>query len=227
MGLTGKTVLVIDDMSDVRKTVKLILESEGIIVFLAENVDEGLALAASKTPHLIITDLTMPEKDGFDFLKEKRKNELLKNIPVIVLSGRNDKASVTEAVALGASDYVLKPIRAGTLLQKARKRLKDQSFLSLQFKTRRPEAEVSLPVEVLKASEIGLQIEASIKLASDETVELSGELLRKLDCGDVMIRTAKSLANPVAQGRYLNDLNFVAIGESIAKRIRKRLKDWK
>src|SRR5271154_2065315 len=123
-GLKGKKILLIDDAPDARVFARRILAGDGADVEEASTIDEGLAIVARSAPHLIITDLMLPEKTGFDLLAERANNPTLAAIPTLVLSSSNDPKSVVRAISSGAVDYVLKPLKANLLLQKARKHLR-------------------------------------------------------------------------------------------------------
>lgn len=73
-------------------------------------------LREGNTPSLIISDINMPNLSGIEFLKEKNNYEVLKNIPVVILSGFEDEARKSECIRLGASAYALKPIEREHLL---------------------------------------------------------------------------------------------------------------
>lgn len=226
--LKGKKILVIDDVKDVRTVAKLVLEAAGATVSEASSVDEGLSIMTAYLPDLLITDLNLPIKTGFDLLKELRKTNTFSEIPAIVLSGRNDKDSITQAVDLGAKDYILKPIQSNTLLQKARKHLKDLTFLSCSFSTKFPSVHVTLVADVLKIHEAGLKIETSVKLAIEKTVSLNGELVTKLGCENVLTRTSSSQSpSTPGQQRYTSDLHYVGMSEATIKTIRTRIQEWK
>jgi len=81
-----KKILLIEDDEFYTKTYKYGFEKAGYEMLTAENGDEGLKLLQSEKPDLVLLDLIMPVKDGFDFLKEIRANEALKDTPVIVLT---------------------------------------------------------------------------------------------------------------------------------------------
>jgi DNA-binding response OmpR family regulator len=219
--------LIIDDQADIRLLVKRILEGDGAQVTEAKSVEEGLRLAERKAPHLIITDLRMPERDGFDLLRVRRQIPKLAEVPTIVLSANDDRKSVVAAVALGATDYILKPIHASLLLQKVRKRLRSRAFLSRKLGPGdRPLAEASVAVELVSASESGLKIESPLKLAPDTTVSLAGEALDRLGADGILIRSSSAPEPYLSAGRYVSELVFVGIGEARARELRKRLAEW-
>jgi DNA-binding response OmpR family regulator len=224
----SKRILIIDDALDVRNLLKSILVASGAEVFEAETADVGLALAQNRVPNLIITDLQMPDKTGFDFLKEKRTITALNSIPVLVLSGLSDRTSVSEAIALGAADYLLKPIQASSLLQKVRKCMNANTFLKYNFpKDKMPVGQVTVAGEALSVSEVGLQIDSVVKLAPDETVSLSGEVIQKLGVQNVLIRSSKKGSIYSKEKRFITELNFVGIDVEQFKKIRTHIKEWK
>jgi DNA-binding response OmpR family regulator len=222
--LQSKDILIIDDAPDIILLVKKILEADGARVLQAETVDEALEISVQKIPHLIITDLDLPVKTGFDLLKHRRENKSLKDIPVIVLSGRNDKASVLEALSLGADDYLLKPFRATLLLQKVWRAFRAASFRVYRPPAgAEPTATVSLAAEVRRASEGGLQLETSVKLAAEQKISLTGDFITRIGCGEVLMRTSRKPGLYAEKGRYLNDVNLIGVGEAFARLIRNRL----
>ncbi len=104
---TGR-ILVIDDEAIVRNSIVAYLEDSGFDVIEAENGREGVACFNSQCPDVVLCDLRMPHMDGLAVLKEI--NQTRPNTPFIVVSGAGVMADVVEALRLGASDYLIKPI---------------------------------------------------------------------------------------------------------------------
>ena len=102
-----KIVLIEDDtfLSSMYAT-KLSLE--GYKVLEAHDGEKGLRLVAKERPQLILLDLAMPQMDGLAVLKELQNDPLLNQIPVIDLSNLGERASIDEALKLGAKDYLIK-----------------------------------------------------------------------------------------------------------------------
>ncbi len=100
------TVLIIEDEKEIRRFVRLALESEGLKVFDAETLQRGLIEAATRKPDLVILDLGLPDGDGKTFIGELRQWSTL---PVIVLSARTDEQDKIDALDAGADDYLTKP----------------------------------------------------------------------------------------------------------------------
>jgi DNA-binding response OmpR family regulator len=103
-----KKILFIEDESALQKTFSDVLEKEGYKVISALDGESGLRLAKSERPDLILLDLILPKKDGFEVLKELKKEEITKEIPVIVLTNLEEIESVEKALELGATTYLVK-----------------------------------------------------------------------------------------------------------------------
>jgi DNA-binding response OmpR family regulator len=103
-----KKILFIEDEAALQKTFRDILEKEGYQMISALDGESGLRLAKSQKPDLILLDLILPRKDGFEVLKELKEDEATEGIPVIVLTNLEDIESVERAIELGATTYLVK-----------------------------------------------------------------------------------------------------------------------
>ncbi len=111
--IPGKQViLVVDDDATNLRFVNEILKDE-YKVYLAPSGERALVFLKSKRPDLILLDLEMPNMNGYEVIKEIKKNQEWKDIPVIFLTGQEGRDKEQEALDLGAVDYILKPISAG------------------------------------------------------------------------------------------------------------------
>jgi sigma-B regulation protein RsbU (phosphoserine phosphatase) len=105
----GITVLLIDDQAIVAAAVKRMLETETDITFhYCQDPNQALPKALEVSPTVILQDLVMPDIDGLTLVKFFRAHPRLKNVPLIVLSTREEAATKAEAFALGANDYLVK-----------------------------------------------------------------------------------------------------------------------
>lgn len=107
-----KTILFIEDEATLQKTFGKILEEEGFGVISALDGDIGLKLAnppaGGKKPDLILLDLILPRRNGFEVLKEIKEDEETKDIPVIVLTNLETMDNIDKAIELGATTYLVK-----------------------------------------------------------------------------------------------------------------------
>ncbi|HVA45108.1 MAG TPA: response regulator, partial [Pirellulales bacterium] len=110
-------ILVIEDESPIRKFLRVSLTGEEYRIEEAETGKQGLTMAASQPPDLVILDLGLPDMDGLDVLRSLR--EWL-SAPVIVLSARGQERDKVAALDAGADDYLTKPFGVGELLARVR-----------------------------------------------------------------------------------------------------------
>ncbi|MDX2232817.1 MAG: response regulator [Leptolyngbyaceae cyanobacterium bins.349] len=113
-------VLMVDDNPDVRSYVSSILREKGYQVFTARNGAEGLQVAQTQAPHLIVTDLMMPQVSGLDLIRLVRQNPTLKGIPVILLTAKANEDTRIEGAEQGADAYLSKPFNDRELLAEVR-----------------------------------------------------------------------------------------------------------
>jgi len=104
-----KLIFAIDDEKDIREILKINLESEGYSVTAFSSASEAKKGFESETPDLVILDVMMEGKDGFEFCREIRSNERLKSIPVIFLSAKSEEFDKVLGLELGGDDYLTKP----------------------------------------------------------------------------------------------------------------------
>jgi two-component system nitrogen regulation response regulator NtrX len=109
---SAKTILVVDDEKNIRRTLQLVLEGEGYRVLGAESAEQGLEILASPlTPvDLGIFDVKLPQMSGLDALERIRKEEATRDLPIIVISGHATVNDAVHAIKLGASDFFEKPL---------------------------------------------------------------------------------------------------------------------
>ncbi len=99
---------MIEDDSFLRNLYRDKLEKEGFHFVEAINGEEGMSKIINETPDLIILDILLPRKGGFDILEEMNNNEMVMKIPVIILSNLKQEMDIEEARKLGAKDYFIK-----------------------------------------------------------------------------------------------------------------------
>lgn len=103
-----QTILFIEDEPNLQKLVGRFLENEGYQVISALNGEIGFKLIKKMKPDLILLDLILPKKDGFEILEELKKDKTTEHIPVIVLTNLEGSKDVERALSLGAKTYLIK-----------------------------------------------------------------------------------------------------------------------
>lgn len=107
------TILIIDDEIPTLQMLSLFLEACGYEVLTAENEKQGLKIFQDKRPPIVLTDIKMPDKDGFEVLREVKT--MAPETEVIVITGHGDKALANQAYDLDASFFFNKPLDTGAL----------------------------------------------------------------------------------------------------------------
>lgn len=117
-------VLIVEDTLAIREEVCDILLMEGYSVCQAENGKIGFEMALKENPDLIISDILMPELDGFEMFKKLQEEEKTMSIPLIFLSAKGEKEDVRTGMNLGAEDYLTKPININDLVNAVENKIK-------------------------------------------------------------------------------------------------------
>lgn len=103
-----KKILFVEDEDALQRAMGEMLEQKGFNVLRAMDGELGIALAKKELPNLILLDLILPKKNGFEVLKELKKDSITRGIPVIVLTNLEGSADVEKALSLGATTYLVK-----------------------------------------------------------------------------------------------------------------------
>ncbi|PVY93168.1 two-component system KDP operon response regulator KdpE [Acidovorax sp. 99] len=114
-------ILIVEDEADIRRFVRLTLETEGHTVHEAATLQRGLIEAGTRRPDLVVLDLGLPDGDGVDLIRDLRTWSAM---PIIVLSARSAETSKIAALDAGADDYLVKPFGSGELMARVRAQLR-------------------------------------------------------------------------------------------------------
>lgn len=125
-------VLVVDDDREIVDSIAIFLKADGYEVEKAYNGLEALDIVMSKTVHLIVLDIMMPELDGIKTLLRLRES---RNIPVILLSAKSEDADKILGLTAGADDYVTKPFNPSELVARVKSQLRRYTQLGAMEKT--------------------------------------------------------------------------------------------
>jgi DNA-binding response OmpR family regulator len=119
----GRQILVADDDPIVRRFLAALLSDAGYEVTVAEDGEQALQKIREINPDMIILDLVMPYRDGFDVCREVRRNPGTENVPIIILSMKDREADVLRCFEIGADEFIRKPFNALELLARIQKML--------------------------------------------------------------------------------------------------------
>lgn len=128
-----KTILVIDDNTDIRENTAEILTLAGYQTFTAENGKRGVEIASREKPDLIVCDIMMPELDGYGVLHLLKNRPETENIPFIFLTAKTERTDFRKGMEMGADDYITKPFDDIELLKAIEIRLKKIGIIQAQY----------------------------------------------------------------------------------------------
>jgi two-component system phosphate regulon response regulator PhoB len=113
-------VLVIEDEEDILELVRYNLAKEGNEVICATTGEEGLGVARSKLPALVVLDLMLPGVDGLEVCRLLKTDPKTRQIPIVILTARSEEADIVAGLELGADDYITKPFSPRVLIARVR-----------------------------------------------------------------------------------------------------------
>lgn len=111
-------ILVAEDERDIRELIAFTLKFAGHEITPAANGEEAVNLAKEKLPDLIMTDVRMPKKTGYEVCKAIKADEATKHIPVVILSAKGQDDEIGQGKDAGADDYLLKPFAPDELTRR-------------------------------------------------------------------------------------------------------------
>jgi DNA-binding response OmpR family regulator len=116
----SKKILIADDEPNILISLEFLMKREGYEVLLARDGQEALEVIARERPALVLLDVMMPIKSGFDVCHELRASESLRDTLVLMLTAKGRDTDVAKGLALGANAYMTKPFSTKELVQKVR-----------------------------------------------------------------------------------------------------------
>lgn len=119
------TILVVDDSPTEVHVFKKILERQGYNILVAKDGREGVDLARQSHPDLILMDVVMPVLNGFQATRQLKNTEDTANIPVIMVTTKDQQTDINWGMRQGANEYLVKPVAPAELLSKIRTLLND------------------------------------------------------------------------------------------------------
>ncbi len=150
-------VVVIEDEADIIEIISYNLKREGFNVYAAKRGDEGINLVRDKAPQLVILDLMLPGIDGLSVCQQLKADPLTKDIPIIIVSAKEEESDVVIGLGLGADDYVPKPFSPRELLARVKAVLRRSSVTGLTQDERITLGEITIDLtrhEVLVSGEL-------------------------------------------------------------------------
>lgn len=162
-------ILCVEDEQEIRENIADILRDEGFEVFEADNGKKGFEVFLQEKPDIVISDIMMPEVDGYGLLKLIREGKNVRNntVPFIFLTALGQKDSVVKGVELSANDYLVKPIDFELMIAKVKEKtanaLKVQERHDKNIKNLKSQVSIILPSELISYLDIVSQTASILK----------------------------------------------------------------
>ena len=203
-------ILVIDDELQIQRAIRTILTEKQFRVTTASRGEEGLTLAATSEPDLIILDLGLPDMDGVEVCTRLRE---WTQCPIIILSVRDSERDKVAALDQGADDYLTKPFGIEELLARVRVALRHSARIQ------------GTPNKVIKAGPLTVDLAWHIVKRGDEEVKLTGteyKLLAYLAANHGRVLTHQSILTQVWGPADANHTEYLRV---YMRQLRKKLED--
>ncbi len=205
-------ILVVDDESAISDIIKFNFEKEGYLIDTADNGKGAIELAAENNYDLILLDIMMPKLNGFEALREIRK---FSDVPVIMLTAREDEVDKVLGLELGADDYVVKPFSMRELLARVKAVLR--RFDGQEKKEK--------DTKILKAKDLEINLEKYQVKRGEKNIELTlreFELLKFLASHPGIVFSREELLQEVWEYEYYGDIRTVDV---TVRRLREKIED--
>ena len=118
--MARETILVVEDDPDIAELIQYNLEREGFAVAMAGDGERGLTLASRSNPALILLDLMLPSINGLDVCRALRQAPNTRDVPLIMVTAKDDESDIDLGLGIGADDYVTKPFSPKQLIARIR-----------------------------------------------------------------------------------------------------------
>ncbi|WP_294172280.1 response regulator transcription factor [uncultured Clostridium sp.] len=170
--MANEKILVVDDEEHIAELISYNLSSNGYKVITANNGIDAVKIAIEEKPSLILLDLMIPGKDGYDVCKEVRSNNEIRNTPIIMLTAKSEELDKILGLELGADDYITKPFSVRELLARVKAVLRRFSIVE-------PES------NVLVFGDLTADFDKREILVKDKKLELT---LKEFELLEILIR---------------------------------------
>jgi DNA-binding response OmpR family regulator len=119
----GRSVLVVDDESNIVLSLEFLMRQAGFDVRVARDGEAALEAVAASQPDLILLDVMMPKRDGYDVCQTIRANPAWKDIRIIMLTAKGREIEREKGLAMGADDYITKPFSTREVVERVKQYL--------------------------------------------------------------------------------------------------------
>lgn len=206
-----KKILIVDDEKPIADIVSFNLKKEGFEVIIAHDGQEAINKTLTDSPDLVLLDIMLPEKDGFQVLKEIRQQL---DIPVLMLTAKEEEEDKVKGLELGADDYITKPFGMKELVARVKANLRRVDYLSNTSNN-----------EFLVSGDLVIDLNKYEVMKNGQVIELTlreYELLKFLAKKPEQVYTREKLLEEVWDYEYYGDIRTVDV---TVRRLREKIED--
>lgn len=196
-----KKVLVVDDEKNIVNLIAFNLKKEGYEVITAGDGAEGLNLALTQSPEVVILDIMMPKMDGFEVCKKIREKS---QVPIIMLTARAEEVDKVLGLELGADDYITKPFGIREFLARVKANIRRNDFVE----------EVDTNSSIKKFGDITIDLDKFEVKRKSDVIELTRrefDLIKFLATQSSMVFSREALLEKVWGYEYFGDVRAVDV----------------
>ncbi len=214
-------VLIVDDDKDILNLAEKLLKSS-YDVLTADNARTALEILQSVDIDGLLSDINMPEMDGFELLRRIKKNKKLSHLTIAMLTGVRERKDIQKAIEMGVNDYIVKPIDPMLFVKKVENLFQDKEsiknevhFVKIQMET---PAYLKTKIRVITVSEMGLCIATNHEQEVGKIIELEFALFNELGVRAPHLKVLSCKQNEKEE--WILHLGFVGASESVLQKLR-------
>jgi DNA-binding response OmpR family regulator len=219
-----KKILIVDDLKSILITLEAILQKEGYYVAACTNSIDALDRFSLEHFDLMITDAIMPAgANGYTLISTLRNGTRNKELPIIMLTGKREKADIERALSVGANDYIVKPIDPDILISKVKSILqqtesKQSSFAAALVSA---QATVTVKTDIVSISESEIKFVTNYQLTPGQLYRFSSDFFRNFDVDTVNTRITDCNKSSEATSNSFNiTAQFIGLSDNELSKIR-------
>ncbi len=191
-----KKILIVDDQKTILITLEAILKQQGYHVFAATNSIDAFDKFNNEHIDLVVTDAIMPlGSSGYTLISSIRSSERNNQVPIIMLTGKREKADVEKALIAGTNDYIMKPIDPDILITKIKNLIEksetdsasDSAFVQAPVNAI---ATILTKTEIISISEIEIKLISNIQTVPGQIYKITSDFFKQLGIDSINTRVA-------------------------------------
>jgi DNA-binding response OmpR family regulator len=219
-----KKILIVDDLKSILITLEAILQKEGYYVAACTNSIDAIDRFSLEHFDLMITDAIMPVgANGYTLIATIRNGTRNKEIPIIMLTGKREKADIERALSVGANDYIVKPIDPDILVSKVKSILQQNESKQSNFASAlvSAQATVTLKTDIISISESEIKFVTNYQLTPGQLYRFTSDFFRNFDIDTVNTRITDCVkSTDAAVNSFSIAAQFIGLSDNELSKIR-------